>query len=352
MSPGVNPDVVDLDALRRWVRAEGIGEEIGAVTPLAGGTQNVVLKIELDGRPVVLRRPPEHPRPTSDRTLTREITVLSGLAGTDVPHPRLIAGCTDTSVLGVVFYLMELIDGVNPGEEVTEAQRADASLRHGQALAVARALARLSAVDPVAQGLDVLRKPGAFLAKQVPQWLGHLESYRDFPDWDPAGLPDVEPIARWLTEHVPAEPEPGVMHGDFHLNNVMLAREAPEVAAIVDWEMCTVGDPLLDLGWLMVTWPQAPRALDVGGPFAQLGDLPTRAELVAEYAAAGGRATHDIDWYTALAGFKLGIVLEGTHARASAGQAPQEIGDRLHHHAEGLLNLATLIANGEWSVQP
>lgn len=347
MSPSV-----DLDALTDWVRAEGIGTEIGEASPLAGGTQNIVLRVELDGRPVVLRRPPEHPRPTSDRTLTREITVLTGLAGTDVPHPRLIAGCTDTSVLGVVFYLMELVDGVNPGEEVTAAQRADAGLRHGQGLAVARALARLGAVDPVAQGLDVLRKPGSFLARQVPQWLGQLESYREFPDWDAGGLPDPAPIAEWLEAHRPPDAEPGVMHGDFHLNNVLLARERPEVAALVDWEMCTVGDPLLDLGWLMVTWPDAPRVLEVGGPLADLGGLPTRAELVAEYARAGGRGTERIDWYTALAGFKLGIVLEGTWARASAGQAPEETGRRLHDNAVSLLSVATDIAQGTWSVQP
>ncbi|WP_181781649.1 phosphotransferase family protein [Pseudonocardia pini] len=342
--------VVDLDALARWVRAEGIGKEIGEVVPLAGGTQNVVLKIELDGRPVVLRRPPEHPRPTSDRTLTREITVLRGLADTDVPHPRLIAGCTDTAVLGVVFYLMELVAGVNPGEGVSEAQRADAALRHGQGLAVARALSRLGAVDPVAQGLDVLRKPGSFLGKQVPQWLAQLESYREFPGWEPGGLPAVSQVATWLEENRPPDAAPGVMHGDFHLNNVLLASAAPEVAAIVDWEMCTVGDPLLDLGWLMVTWPEAPRAMDVGGPFAQLGGLPSRAELVEAYAAAGGRAPEHVDWYTALAGFKLGIVLEGTWARASAGKAPQEVGERLHTHAVGLLDLAATIVRGDWSV--
>lgn len=342
--------VVDRDDLLAWVRAEGIGEEIGEVTPLAGGTQNVVLKIELDGRPVVLRRPPEHPRPMSDRTLTREITVLSGLAGTDVPHPRLIAGCTDTAVLGVVFYLMELVDGVNPGEETTAAQRADEALRHGQGLAVARALARLAAVDPVAQGLDVLRRPGSFLGRQVPQWLGHLEGYREFSGWDPGGLPDVAPIARWLTDNRPDDATPGVMHGDFHLGNILLAREEPAVAAVVDWEMCTVGDPLLDLGWLLVTWPDPPGTVDIGAPLARLGGLPTRAELVAEYAAAGGRATDRVDWYTALAGFKLGIVLEGTYARAGAGLAPAEVGDRLHHHAVGLLTVARSIVDGEWSV--
>lgn len=343
-------DTVDLDALAGWLRTQGVEGRIGEVTPLAGGTQNVVLRIELDGRPVVLRRPPEHPRPTSDRTIAREITVLRGLAGTDVPHPRLIAGCEDTSVLGVVFYLMELIDGVNPGEEVTAEQRADPELRHGQGLAMARALSRLGALDPTAQGLDVLRKPGSFLEKQVPQWLRHLEGYREFPDWEPGGLPDVELVARWLEEQRPPDAPPGVMHGDFHLNNVLLARTEPAVAAIVDWEMCTVGDPLLDLGWLMVTWPQEPTAMDVGGPLAQLGGLPTRKELVAAYAEAGGREPVHVDWYTALAGFKLGIVLEGTWARASAGKAPQEIGQRLHDHAVGLLTLAGRVARGEWSV--
>ena len=340
---------VDLDRLSRWLRREGVGREIGEVAPLTGGSQNIVLRIELDGRPVVLRRPPEHPRPTSDRTLAREITILSGLAGTDVPHPRLVAGCTDTSVLGVVFYLMELVDGVNPGEQVTDAQRADESLRHGQGLAVARALGRLASVDPVAQGLDVLRKPGSFLGRQVPQWLGQLESYREFPQWE-GGLPDVELVARWLADNRPADTAPGMMHGDFHLNNVMLAREKPEVAAIVDWEMCTVGDPLLDLGWLMVTWPQAPRALRTGGRLAELGGLPSRAELVEEFAASSGRSTERIDWYTALAGFKLGIVLEGTWARATAGRAPKATGELLHTNAVDLLRLSSAIVKGEWSV--
>jgi aminoglycoside phosphotransferase (APT) family kinase protein len=215
---------------------------------------------------------------------------------------------------------------------------------------MARALARLGALDPAERGLDVLRKPGSFLAKQVPQWLGHLEGYRAFPDWEPGGLPDVELVAGWLEGNRPADAPPGVMHGDFHLNNVMLARAAPRVAAIVDWEMCTVGDPLLDLGWLLVTWPEEPRSMDVGGPLARLGGLPTRAELVAAYAGAGGREPVHVDWYTALAGFKLGIVLEGTWARASAGQAPPAIGQRLHDHAVGLLSVAGRIARGQWSV--
>ncbi|GAA1856169.1 phosphotransferase family protein [Pseudonocardia ailaonensis] len=343
-------DLVDLGALAEWLRGRGMRGEIGEVRPLAGGTQNVVLRIEIDGRPLVLRRPPVHPRPSSNRTIAREITVLRGLAGTDVPHPRLVAGCEEPDVLGVVFYLMELVDGVNPGEETSPEQRADPALRHAQALDVARSLARLGAVDPVAEGFGSLQKPGSFLGRQVPQWLRQLEGYREFPEWEPGGLPDVGPVAEWLEANRPADAPPGVLHGDYHLNNVMLARAEPRVAALVDFEMTTVGDPLLDLGWLMVSWPEEPEAMDVGGPFARLGGLPTRTEMVAAYAAGGGREPVHLDWYTALAGFKLGIVLEGTNARASAGQAPRETGDVLHGHAVRLLTVAGRIARGDWSV--
>jgi aminoglycoside phosphotransferase (APT) family kinase protein len=343
-------ELIDLEALSSWLRSQGHGGKIGEVEPLAGGTQNVVVRMELDGRQVVLRRPPPHPRPTSNRTMAREIAVLRGLAGTDVPHPGLIAGCEDPDVLGVVFYLMAAVDGFNPGETLAPAHAADGSVRHGAALAVARAAARLGAVDPVAAGLESLRKPGSFLGRQVPQWTAHLESYREFPDYEPGGLPDVAPVARWLEENRPPDAAPGIMHGDFHLNNVLLDTVEPRVAAIIDWEMCTVGDPLLDLGWLLVTWSQEPAVMDVGGPFARAGGLPTRAELVEAYGSAGGREPVNVDWYTALAGFKLGIVLEGTKARASAGQAPAETGEKLHVHAKGLLSVAGRIARGEWSV--
>ncbi|MDT2006090.1 phosphotransferase family protein [Rhodococcus opacus] len=340
----------NFDALRQWLRANRIANDIREVGRFAGGTQNVVLKVELDGRSAVLRCPPEHPRPNSNRTLGREITVLRSLAGTDVPHPRLIAGCEDPSVLGFAFLIMDYIDGINPGQEVSEAQRADPVLRHGQGLAVAEALATLSRIDPSGVGLDGMRKPGSFLAKQVPQWMAVLDSYHSVPGWDPSGLPDVGAIGHWLEEHSPQDAAAGIMHGDFHLSNVLLAPSTPAVAAIIDWEMCTVGDPLLDLGWLIVTWAEEPHGLKSTSPLALLGGLPTRAEMVHAYVDAGGRAVGAIDWYTALAGFKLGIILEGTWVRAGAGKAPIETGRLLHDHAVGLLSLAKSITRGKWSM--
>ncbi len=165
-------------ALQRWLRAQRLGSTIGDVEPLIGGTQNIVVRLRVDGRPMVLRRPPPHPRPTSDKTMLREIAVLRTLAGSDVPHPELIAACADLDVMGVVFYLMEAVDGFNPGNETSEAYARDAALRHDVGPAYAAALARLGNVDWRGSELAAIKRPGSFVARQVPQFLRLLESYR------------------------------------------------------------------------------------------------------------------------------------------------------------------------------
>lgn len=341
-------EVVDLEAVSRWLAGQGLPD--GPITQahqVGGGTQNVVLRLRWAGRDVILRRPPPHPRASSNRALLREMDVLAALAGSGVPHPELIAACRDESVLGgVVFYLMQDVDGFNPGEMLPRAYADDPTLRHSAAVEVAGALARLAAVDHHAVGLGGVGRPEGFLERQVPQWLSHLESYRELAGYPGPELPHVEEVARWLEARRPASWRPGIMHGDYHLNNVLLSPAAPEVAAIIDWEMCTVGDPLLDLGWLLVTWPGNEHLGDLalGGELAAAGDLPTRDELIDRYARDSDRDLSGIDWYVALAGFKLGIVLEGTHARAFAGRADEATGWRLHRTARGLLASAAAVA--------
>ena len=277
--------------------------------------------------------------------MLREIAALRTLAGTDVPHPGFIAGCDDLDVLGVVFYLMEIVDGFNPGTEVSDAYVTDPTMRHQVGLSYAASLARLGNVPWEGSPLAAIRKPGSFLERQVPQFLGLLESYRH-DRYDPATLPTGE-LAEWLAAHLPGEGQPGVMHGDAHLSNVMLRRDRPEVAAFVDWEMCTVGDPLLDLGWMMVCWPTEPNAIIVGAELAALGGLADRTELLEAYLAAGGRPTAALDWYVALACFKLGIVIEGTWSRYLAGRASWEAGQRLHESAVALIELGTRVVKGD-----
>ncbi|MCV7424828.1 phosphotransferase family protein [Mycobacterium yunnanensis] len=342
------PTLTDGDqrALREWVRTTGLGAQVTDVEPLTGGSQNIVVRLRVDGRPMVLRRPPQHPRPTSDKTMLREIAVLQTLAGTGVPHPAFIAGCEDLDVLGVVFYLMEGVDGFNPGNEMAQAYVDDASLRHDVGPAYAASLARLGGVPWEGSPLAALRRPGSFLGRQVPQFLGLLQSYRH-DAYDPGSLAGVPELAAWLEDNRPEDGPPGVMHGDAHLNNVLLRRDRAEVAAFIDWEMCTIGEPLLDLGWLLVCWPANPNTIDAGSQLAALGGLASRAELVAAYLDAGGRHTDRLDWFKALACFKLGIVIEGTWSRYLAGQATLEAGRRLHASAVSLLDFGLRIATGD-----
>jgi aminoglycoside phosphotransferase (APT) family kinase protein len=336
----------DRDALVRWVHAQRLGSAVTDVVPLTGGSQNIVVRLRIDDRPMVLRRPPLHPRPTSDKTMLREIAVLQTLAGTSVPHPSFIAGCDDLDVLGVVFYLMEDVDGFNPGNEMAQSYVDDVRMRHDVGLAYVGSLAQLGRVAWEGSPLAAIRRSGSFLARQVPQFLGLLESYRH-ARYDPESLPAVTELADWLETNRPPDGEPGIMHGDAHLNNVLLRRDRPELAAFIDWEMCTVGDPLLDLGWMMVCWPTEPNTIDAGAQLAALGGLATRAELLDAYADAGGRATAALDWYVALACFKLGIVIEGTWSRYLAGQASWEAGQRLHASATSLIELGTQVTKGD-----
>ncbi len=322
----------DLDKIAAWMSDRGLGEgPLEDVTTVTGGTQNILLKFERSGRPYVLRRGPHHLRPVSNKVMLRETKVLAALAETDVPHPRLIAVCDDISVLGdAVFYLMEPIDGFNAGEGLPALHATHPSVQFQMGISMADALSRLGAVDYLAVGLADFGKPDGFLERQVPRWLAELESYSALPNYPGPDLGDVDNVVRWLDEHRPADWSPGIMHGDYHVANVMFSHTGPDVVAIVDWEMCTIGDPLLDLGWMLATWHRPGHNSVFGHPMMDVDGLATPAELVNCYAQNTTRDLSGIDWYTVLACFKLGIIIEGTSARAAAGLAPKDVGDQLH----------------------
>jgi aminoglycoside phosphotransferase (APT) family kinase protein len=338
VSARTEPGAVDLDVLAGWMDDRDLepGAPIEDVERITGGTQNVLLRFRRGERTFVLRRPPPHKRANSDETMRREARVLAGLAGTDVPHPALIAACPDVDLLGAAFYLMEPIDGFNPTLGLPEPHRSDPSVQHAMGLSMADGIAALGRVDVDAVGLRDLGKPDGWLERQVDRWRSHLASYDAIEGYGgPSGIPDVERVAAWLDAGRPATWTPGLIHGDFHFANVLVRRDAGELAAIVDWELATIGDPLLDLGHLLATWPGP------GSPMAVPGaGLPTRDEVIARYAAGSTRPVDDVDWYQVLACYRLGIILEGTHARAAAGQAPKEVGDLLHAHTVSLFEQA------------
>src|SRR5215213_8096361 len=312
----------DRAALQTWVRQQNLGSDVTDVAPLTGGTQNIVVRVHIDGRPMVLRRPPLHPRPTSDKTMLREIAALRTLAGTDVPHPGFIAG-----------------------SEVAEAYVRDETMRHDVGLSYAASLARLGNAAWEGKPLAELRRPGSFVERQVSQFLRLLESYRH-DRYNPESLA-VTDLADWLQANLPPDSEPGVMHGDPHLSNVLLRRDKPELAAFVDWEMCTVGDPLLDLGWMLITWPLNTSTITAGGALAAVGGLASRQELLEAYWIAGGRETSNLDWYMAMACFKLGVVIEGTWSRYLMGKASRDAGEALHANAQHLIDIGTRVVKGD-----
>jgi len=246
-----------------------------------------------------------------------------------------------------VFYLMEPIDGFNAGSGLPTLHAADASVRHEMGLSMADAVARLGALDHVAVGLADFGKPDGFLERQVPRWLSELESYAKFDNYPGPEVGDVDAVAAWLREHQPKTFSPGIMHGDYHAANVMFSNTGPDVVAIVDWEMCTIGDPLLDLGWMLATWYRPGHEPVLPNELMTAGGLASPDELIERYAANTTRDLSGIDWYAVMACFKLGIILEGTNARAAAGLAPQEIGDFLHTATVRLFERAVKIMDGE-----
>lgn len=333
---------VDIDILTRWMDSQGLGA--GPITDdnlLAGGTQNILLKFTRSGRDYVLRRPPPHLRANSNETMRREARVLAALAGSDVPHPGLIAACPDETVLGASFYLMEPIEGFNPTTGLPPLHAGSEAIRHRMGLAMVEGIARLGAIDYRAVGLEGLGRPDNYLERQVERWKAQLASYAEFADWTgPAEIPGVDTVAQWLDAHRPTSFQPGIIHGDFHLSNVLFRYDSGELAAIVDWELTTIGDPLLDLGWLLATWSESADPDPASVSVKPWKGFATIDELVEHYRARSTRDVSAIRWYGVLACYKLGIILEGTHARACAGKAPVATGDRLHAQTIALFQRA------------
>lgn len=332
---------VDLDRLRQWMDEHNLGSgDITALTQLTGGTQNILAKFRRDGRDYVLRRPPLHKRAKSDETMRRESQVLAALAGTDVPHPGFIAGEPDTDVLGASFYLMEPVDGFNASAGLPEPHASDPAMQREMGFALVDGAATLGAVDHVEVGLGDFGRPDGYLERQVGRWRSQLESYHEISeDWQP-DIPGVDEVGEWLDTNRPQSSQPGIIHGDYHTANVMYRHDGPQLAAIVDWELTTIGDPLVDLGLIIAfRTPDDETDLSPGSGLAQT--FPPVEELVARYATQSSRDVSAAAWYGVLACYKTGIILEGTHARAIAGKAPKATGDTLHTITLSLFRTAT-----------
>jgi aminoglycoside phosphotransferase (APT) family kinase protein len=307
--------VIDFDRLAKWMDDTGLP---GRGEPLeqrfiAGGSQNEIYELRRGDLHAVMRIPPPGAPADRDQGILREWRIIEALDGTDVPHTAAIAVCEDKSVLGRTFYLMGFVDGWSPMGMTGWPAPFDTDLkaRAGLAYQLAEGIALLSKVDWRAKGLQDLGRPEGFHERQVERWTRFFERIKG------RELPGIEEASAWLRSHRPIDYIPGLMHGDYQFANVMYRNGAPaRLAAIVDWEMGTVGDPKLDLAWTVQSWPEdthAPEASEAS--YVDMLGMPSRDEMLAHYSKVSGRQVDDIDYYVILAKWKLAIVLEQGYQR-------------------------------------
>jgi aminoglycoside phosphotransferase (APT) family kinase protein len=316
--------MIDVDRLAAWMDAQGlaVGQPLTHEF-VSGGSQNEIYEITRGDVHGALRIPPPTAPEARDAGILREWRIIAALDGTDVPHTQAIAVCEDQSVLGRAFYLMGYVDGwsVMNTDGWPAPFDTDLEARQGLAFELVDGIARLSKVDWQAKGLADLGRPDGFHDRQVDRWTAFLERIKG------RELPGFDEAATWLRAHRPLDFIPGLMHGDYQFANVMYRHGAPAtMAAIVDWEMGTVGDPKLDLAWVVNNWPEDPGAEGGGISYVDMTGMPRRDAMLARYAEVSGRQVDDIDYYCVLAKWKLAVVLEQGYQRAGDNTTLQAFG--------------------------
>ncbi|MBK9314050.1 MAG: phosphotransferase family protein [Acidobacteria bacterium] len=289
------------------------------VEQFPGGHSNLTYCVRFGDREFVMRRPPFGPVAPTAHDMPREYRLLAAIH----PHFRLAPEpyllCEDTSIIGAPFYLMERRKGIVVRQAVPPEIGDDLDLRRRVSESLVDTLASLHAVDIQSSGLINIGKPAGFVKRQVEGWAGRWDRSRT------SDLPEMTESARWLIDRLPPDPErPTLVHNDYKLDNVMLDPGDPaRVVAILDWEMCTVGDPLIDVGLLLCYWPQADDPELFAGSLRSVTMLPgwlKRAEIIERYAERSGRDLSNIGYYHIFALFKLAVVIQQIYYRYHVGQ--------------------------------
>ncbi|HEY2673848.1 MAG TPA: phosphotransferase family protein [Rugosimonospora sp.] len=279
---------------------------------ISGGRSNLTYLVRGDTGEVVLRRPPLGLVLQSAHDMSREYRVTAALAEAGFPVARPLLLCTDEDVIGAPFYVMEYVDGIVLRDAALREVSADAARRQGEVLV--DTLLRLHAIDYTAIGLAEFGRPDGYLLRQVKRWHRQWESSRT------RELPLLEQVTGRLLAGVPSSPRPGIVHGDYRLDNVMFDRSGVDIAAVMDWEMATIGDPLADVGLLVVYSGQSGLRLTPRVP----AGFPTGTQLAERYARGSGIPLEGLDWYVAFGHFKLAVISEGIHARYLQGKTVGE----------------------------
>ncbi|MFB8772650.1 phosphotransferase family protein [Streptomyces broussonetiae] len=318
-----HPPGLDPDRLRGLLDRERPELVHGPLTGrlIEGGRSNLTYDVtDGTGRWVVRRPPLGHVLATA-HDMRREHRVISALHPTDVPVPRPVLLCEDEEVLGAPFYVMEFVEGT-PYRTAEQLAPIGPERTRAVALSLVDTLVDLHAVDPAEVGLGDFGRPEGFLDRQLRRWGKQLDASRN------RDLPGIDELHATLGRELPRSPAPAVVHGDYRLDNVLIGSD-DRIRAILDWEMSTLGDPLTDLGLLVMYsmplgTPDSPVSTTAEAP-----GHPRPAELIERYAARSGRDVSEVSWYTAFAWFKLAVILEGIHYRYTLGQTVGRGFDRI-----------------------
>jgi aminoglycoside phosphotransferase (APT) family kinase protein len=323
MSPD-HPPGLDLDRLRGLLDRERPGLVTGPLSGrlIEGGRSNLTYVVSDGTARWVVRRPPLGHVLATAHDMKREHRVISALHPTDVPVPRPVLLCEDEDVLGSPFYVMEFVEGT-PYRTAEQLAPLGPERTRAAVLNLVDTLVGLHAVDPAEAGLGDFGRPDGFLDRQLRRWAKQLDASRN------RDLAGIDELHATLGRELPGSPSPTVVHGDYRLDNVLIGGENDEIRAVLDWEMSTLGDPLTDLGLLVMYssplgMPDSPVSTT-----AQAPGHPAPAELIERYAARSGRDVSAVAWYTAFAWFKLAVILEGIHYRYTLGQTVGRGFDRI-----------------------
>ncbi|AWB86209.1 phosphotransferase family protein [Mycetocola zhujimingii] len=336
-SPGL-----DVRGLTEWLAREHPELSSGPLSArlITGGRSNLTYRVDGALRPLVLRRPPLGHVLSSAHDMAREYRVITALRGSAVPVPPTIDLVDDTAageVTGTPFFLMDLVAGRVLSDPAQNTDFSSGELR-ALGLSLAGILAELHAIPPASVGLDTFGRADGYLHRQLKTWRRQLDASRT------REVPRLDELQAGLGERMPSAGRSALVHGDYRLDNALVdggrgASAAPRITAILDWEMATLGDPLVDLGMLGLYWSiadlpggrgVAPSAVDLDAGY------PGFDEMVDAYAAHAGIATPDLGWYRAFAAYKLAVILEGIHCRYQAGETVGDGFDRIGQLVEPL----------------